>query len=123
MLRLSQTLQRAGRFPVAILNWASIVDLLAEHPEVLRQHYSDLAPTLPDLAQGASRRIARELPGATVSVKIGGGRAHVSVLSRSPYAIGLHTTEARERIDEVERTGTPARFEPHEFRCPRSSAP
>lgn len=45
---VSVTRIAAGKFPVDVLGWDSLLSLLAQHPKVLRQFYPELVSTLPD---------------------------------------------------------------------------
>lgn len=115
---LSQARRKRGEFPVGIVFWETLCDLLAEHIDVLKAHFEHLVPDLDDLLQGRARRLDREFPGTTVSYHPAPGKTDVT-LHPGPDGVPLTGTffgkDVHERFKGAMRTGRPATFSQEEF--------
>lgn len=118
VLELSQNRQAKGQFPVRLIPWPEIQDRLAEHLQVLRSHYPDLAPRLHDLLAGAMRRLDRDHAGATLDISLAPGQTNITVKPGAtpiPFSTTLRGERARARFEEAIRTGSEVEFAASEF--------
>jgi len=119
VLALSVEHRAQGKFSVDVNWWPDIRDRLVEYPKVFRAHYSHLAPGLPDLLQGASRRLDRDFPGSSLEIRSTPGIIGVTV-QPGPGGIPLKMTFigkcAAERFHAGMRSGEEIAFGDGEFK-------